>query len=44
MQRPYEKKTLSTCRKGTIGEETQKKNNYKNTWDDADMIWEINCK
>ena len=39
-----EEKTLSTCREGTIGVETQKKNNCVNTWDDVDMIWEIDCK
>ena len=40
----YEKRTLSTCREGTIGVETQKKNTYMHTWDDVDMIWEIDCK
>ena len=34
----YEKRTLSTCRGRTTGVETQKKNNFMNTWDDADMI------
>ena len=40
----YEKRTLSTCREKTIGVETQKKNNFMSTWDDEDMIWEVDCK
>ena len=40
----YEKRTLSTCRERTIGVETQKNNYCMNTRDDADVIWEIDCK
>ena len=38
------KKELSTCRGRTTGVETQKKNNCMNTWDDVDMIWEVDSK
>ena len=37
------RKTLSTCRGRITGVETQKKNNCVNTWEDADMIWDVDC-
>ena len=34
-------KTIIHIRGRTVGAETQKKNNCVNTWDDEDMIWDV---